>query len=80
MEKEGLSQALQFLHENALTAGMLITDRHKHINKFMNQDYSEVDRENNNAIFVHMQLRAACMKPKNFCCVDLHCQYPTDFN
>ena len=43
MEKEGLSRALQFLHDNALTVGMLITDRHKQINKFMNQDYSEVE-------------------------------------
>jgi len=45
MEKEGLSRALQFLHDNALTVGMLITDRHKQINKFMNQDYSEVEHQ-----------------------------------
>ena len=43
MEKEGLLRALQFLHDNALTIGMLVTDRHKQINKFMSQNYSDVE-------------------------------------
>ena len=43
MEKEGLLQALQFLHDNALTIGILVTDRHKQINKFMSLNYSDVE-------------------------------------
>ncbi|XP_065907620.1 uncharacterized protein [Dysidea avara] len=45
MEKEGLSRALQYLHDNSLTIGMLITDRHKQINKFMSQSYPDIEHQ-----------------------------------
>ena len=38
MEKEGLCRALMFL-----ASGMLVTDRHKQINKFLNKKYPEIE-------------------------------------
>ena len=39
MEKEGLCRALMFLAANSMEVGMLVTDRHKQINKFLNKKF-----------------------------------------
>ena len=43
MEKEGLSRALLFLTDNSVQVGILVTDRHKQINKFLNKKYPEIE-------------------------------------
>ena len=43
MEKEGLRRALVFLAANSMEVSMLITDRHKQINKFLNTKYPEIE-------------------------------------
>ena len=43
MEREGLSRALDFSTSYSLEVGMLITDRHKQINKFVNTQYPDID-------------------------------------
>ena len=43
MEKEGLSRALLFLADNSVQVGMLVTDRHKQINKFLNKKYPQIE-------------------------------------
>ena len=43
MEKEGLCRALVFLTANSIQVSMLITDRHKQINKFINNKYPEIE-------------------------------------
>ena len=43
MEREGFSRALDFLTSNSLEVGTLITDRHKQINKFLSNQYPDID-------------------------------------
>jgi len=43
MEKEGLCRALLFLADNSVEVSMLVTDRHKQINKFLSKKYPEIE-------------------------------------
>ena len=43
MEKEGLARALEFLTSNSLQVKMVITNRHKQINKFVGKQYPEIE-------------------------------------
>ena len=43
MEKEGLCKALIFSAANSMEVCMLVTDRHKQINKFLNKKYPEIE-------------------------------------
>ena len=38
MEKEGLVRAVQLLHSNDLTVGILVTDRHSQITKWVREN------------------------------------------
>ena len=40
MEKEGLERALKFLKEGGIKVGVLVTDRHKQINKWLREKSS----------------------------------------
>ena len=42
MEKEGLQHCLNFLKEHDLNVEVLVTDRHKHINKCLREKHSDV--------------------------------------
>ena len=42
MEKEGLNRVLKFLKEQGLTVEMLVTDRHKQINKWLRESHPEI--------------------------------------
>ena len=42
MEKEGLSRALQLLKKKKLPIDVLVTDRHKQINKWLREKYPRV--------------------------------------
>ena len=42
MEKEGLRRVLEFLHQNHLTVDILVTDRHRQINKWLREEHPEV--------------------------------------
>ena len=39
MEKEGLQRVLNFLQQQGLTVEVLVTDRHKQINKWLRENY-----------------------------------------
>ncbi len=42
MEKEGLDRVLKHLKDVGLKVGVLVTDRHKQINKWIKEEHSEV--------------------------------------
>ena len=42
MEKEGLHRCLSFLKEHNLDVAVLVTDRHKQINKWLRDKHSDV--------------------------------------
>lgn len=42
MEKEGLDRVLKHLKDVGLKVGVLVTDRHKQINKWIREEHSEV--------------------------------------
>ena len=42
MEKEGLVRALAFLKRQGLTVGVLVTDRHQQIAKFVRENHTEI--------------------------------------
>ena len=42
MEKEGLVRALAFLKQQGLTVGVLVTDRHWQIAKFVRENHTEI--------------------------------------
>ena len=42
MEKEGLHRLLEFLEVQGLKVDILVTDRHKQINKWIRENYPEV--------------------------------------
>lgn len=42
MEKEGLSRALQYLHDKGLVIQILVTDRHRQIAKWMRESHPEI--------------------------------------
>lgn len=42
MEKEGLDRALKFLKDEGVPVGVLVTDRHKQINKWLRETHAEV--------------------------------------
>ena len=39
MEKEGLSRAIQSIYQNSLTIGVIVTDRHRQINKWLHDTH-----------------------------------------
>ena len=43
MEKEGLCRALMFLAANSIEVDMLVTDRHKQINKLLNKKFPKIE-------------------------------------
>ena len=43
MEYEGLVRGLQFLEENNVQIGTVITDRHKQINRYLSEVYPDID-------------------------------------
>ena len=42
MEKEGLLRVLNFLQEQNLTTDVLVTDRHRQINKWIREEHPEI--------------------------------------
>ena len=42
MEKEGLQRVLKFLQQEKLTVEVLVTDRHKQINKWLRESYPSI--------------------------------------
>ena len=42
MEKEGLVRALDFLKQHTLSVGVLVTDRHRQIAKFIREVHPEI--------------------------------------
>ena len=42
MEKEGLQRVLKFLQQKKLTIEVLVTDRHKQINKWLRESYPSI--------------------------------------
>ena len=43
MAKEGLIRALDFLHQQELKVGVLVTDRHKQISKWVRENLPNAD-------------------------------------
>ena len=43
MEREGLARALDFLSANSLEVGILITDRHSQIRKFVGKQFPAIE-------------------------------------
>ncbi|KAL5021397.1 hypothetical protein ScPMuIL_000552 [Solemya velum] len=43
MKKTGLTRSLKFLDERGLELGILITDRHRQLGKFLRDEYPEID-------------------------------------
>ena len=43
MEKEGLNRALKHLQEIGLEVGVLVTDRHKQIKKWVREEHSQIN-------------------------------------
>ena len=41
MEKEGLHRAMKFLHQQNLPISVIVTDRHKQINKWLRESHPE---------------------------------------
>lgn len=42
MEKEGLKRGIKFLYDKDLKVKVLLTDRHKQINKWLREEHQEV--------------------------------------
>ena len=42
MEKEGLQRVLNFLQQQKLTVEVLVTDRHRQINKWLRECYPSI--------------------------------------
>ena len=42
VEKEGLSRAIQYVHDKGLTIQVLVTDRHRQIAKWMREIHPEI--------------------------------------
>ena len=42
MEKEGLRRCMDFLKDNKLTIDVLVTDRHKQINKWLREKHPHI--------------------------------------
>ena len=42
MEKEGLHRSITFLHNRGLSISVLVTDRHKQINKWIRETHPKV--------------------------------------
>ena len=42
MEKEGLHRVLNFLHQQKLPVDVLVTDRHRQINKWLRESYPSI--------------------------------------
>ena len=42
MEKEGLDRALKFLKDSGVPVGVLVTDRHTQINKWLKESHEEM--------------------------------------
>ena len=42
MEKEGLHRVLQFLNQENVNIGALVTDRHRQINKWLNDNHPSI--------------------------------------
>ena len=42
MEKEGLQRVLNFLQQEKLTVDVLVTDRHRQINKWLRESYPSI--------------------------------------
>ena len=42
MEKEGLLRGIQFLEQKGLTIKVLVTDRHKQINKWLRECHPQI--------------------------------------
>lgn len=43
MEKEGLRRCIEFVTENGLAVDVLVTDRHKQINKWLRESHPNVN-------------------------------------
>lgn len=42
MEKEGLHRALEYVRQNSLEVGVLVTDRHQQINKWIRESHPQI--------------------------------------
>ena len=42
MEKEGLERVLNFLHHHELSVAVIVTDRHRQINKWLRETHPEI--------------------------------------
>ena len=42
MEKEGLERVLNFLHLHELSVSVIVTDRHKQINKWLRETHPDI--------------------------------------
>ena len=42
MKKEGLHRCMDFLKDNKLTIDVLVTDRHKQINKWLREKHPDI--------------------------------------
>ena len=42
MEKEGLERVLNFLHHHELSVAVIVTDRHKQINKWLRETHPKI--------------------------------------
>ena len=42
MEKEGLHRALEYVKQNFLEVGILVTDRHQQINKWIRESHPQI--------------------------------------
>lgn len=42
MEKEGLQRVLDFLQHENMTVDILVTDRHRQINKWLRENYPSI--------------------------------------
>jgi solute carrier family 8 (sodium/calcium exchanger) len=43
MEKEGLARAIQFLKKKKFNIGVLVTDRHRQISKWLRENFPAID-------------------------------------
>ena len=42
MEKEGLHRTMSFLEECGMTIGVIVTDRHRQINKWLRENHPDI--------------------------------------
>ena len=42
MEKEGLQRSLEYLQQHEMTIGVMVTDRHKQINKWLRENHPDI--------------------------------------